>query len=128
MTQSSPQADVRSELLADVRRRPPTLCRVCHITRGEGAWAGDSPADEAAAAFSSTIAGLGGGAYPCPARAVDESSCRSRRAVGPKYFRTQARVFDDVGHLFFWERPERAAELVASHRSLTERTPGTIRS
>jgi pimeloyl-ACP methyl ester carboxylesterase len=24
-------------------------------------------------------------------------------------------IFDGVGHLFFWERPERAAELVREH-------------
>ncbi|HEX7610774.1 MAG TPA: alpha/beta hydrolase [Solirubrobacteraceae bacterium] len=28
-------------------------------------------------------------------------------------------IFDDVGHLFFWERPERAAELVIGHAAVT---------
>jgi pimeloyl-ACP methyl ester carboxylesterase len=27
----------------------------------------------------------------------------------------QLQLFDDVGHLFFWERPERSAELLAAH-------------
>jgi 3-oxoadipate enol-lactonase len=27
-------------------------------------------------------------------------------------------IFDDVGHLFFWERPERAAELVREHAAV----------
>jgi 3-oxoadipate enol-lactonase len=27
-------------------------------------------------------------------------------------------IFDDVGHLFFWERAERAAELIGSHTAV----------
>ena len=27
-------------------------------------------------------------------------------------------VFEDVGHLFFWERPERAAELIRAHAAV----------
>ena len=27
-------------------------------------------------------------------------------------------IFDDVGHLFFWERPERSAELVRKHAAV----------
>jgi pimeloyl-ACP methyl ester carboxylesterase len=28
---------------------------------------------------------------------------------------SQLEIFEDVGHLFFWERPERSAELVRAH-------------
>ena len=27
-------------------------------------------------------------------------------------------IFDDVGHLFFWERPERSAELLRAHAAV----------
>jgi 3-oxoadipate enol-lactonase len=30
----------------------------------------------------------------------------------------QLEIFDDVGHLFFWERPERSAELVRAHAAV----------
>ncbi len=31
---------------------------------------------------------------------------------------SQLEIFDDVGHLFFWERPEQSAELVREHAAL----------
>jgi 3-oxoadipate enol-lactonase len=31
----------------------------------------------------------------------------------------QLEIFDGVGHLFFWERPERSAELVRAHAAVT---------
>jgi pimeloyl-ACP methyl ester carboxylesterase len=32
---------------------------------------------------------------------------------------SQLEIFEDVGHLFFWERPERSAELVRAHARVT---------
>ena len=31
---------------------------------------------------------------------------------------SQLEIFDGVGHLFFWERPERSAELIRAHAAV----------
>ena len=31
---------------------------------------------------------------------------------------SQLEIFDGVGHMFFWERPERSAELVREHAAV----------
>jgi pimeloyl-ACP methyl ester carboxylesterase len=40
------------------------------------------------------------------------------RLIASRIPGSQLEVFDDVGHLFFWERPERSAELVREHAAV----------
>jgi pimeloyl-ACP methyl ester carboxylesterase len=40
------------------------------------------------------------------------------RLIASRVPGSQLEVFDDVGHLFFWERPERSAELVRAHAAV----------
>ena len=45
---------------------------------------------------------------PAPAR-------RERALIGSLIPGAQVEIFDGVGHMFFWERPQRAAELISAH-------------
>jgi pimeloyl-ACP methyl ester carboxylesterase len=40
------------------------------------------------------------------------------RLIASRIPGSQLEIFDDVGHLFFWERPERSAELVREHAAV----------
>jgi 3-oxoadipate enol-lactonase len=40
------------------------------------------------------------------------------RLIASRIPGAQREIFDDVGHLFFWERPERSAELVRAHAAV----------
>jgi len=40
------------------------------------------------------------------------------RLIASRVPRSQLEIFDGVGHLFFWERPERSAELVRAHAAV----------
>jgi pimeloyl-ACP methyl ester carboxylesterase len=37
------------------------------------------------------------------------------RLIASRIAGSQLEIFDDVGHLFFWERPELSAELIRAH-------------
>ncbi|HXP38376.1 MAG TPA: alpha/beta hydrolase [Solirubrobacteraceae bacterium] len=41
------------------------------------------------------------------------------KLIASRIPRAQLEIFDGVGHLFFWERPERSAELVRAHAAVT---------
>ncbi len=41
------------------------------------------------------------------------------RLIASRIPGAQLEIFDGVGHLFFWERPERSAELVRAHAAVT---------
>src|ERR1700760_79079 len=41
------------------------------------------------------------------------------KLIASRIPRAQLEIFDGVGHLFFWERPERSAELVRAHAAGT---------
>ncbi len=40
------------------------------------------------------------------------------RLIASRIPGSQLEIFEDVGHLFFWERPERSAELVRAHAAV----------
>jgi pimeloyl-ACP methyl ester carboxylesterase len=40
------------------------------------------------------------------------------RLVASRIPGSRLEIFDGVGHLFFWEQPERAAELVRAHAAV----------
>jgi pimeloyl-ACP methyl ester carboxylesterase len=40
------------------------------------------------------------------------------RLIASRIPGSQLEIFDGVGHLFFWERPERSAELVREHAAV----------
>ena len=43
---------------------------------------------------------------------------RNGRMIASLIDGSQLEIFEDVGHLFFWERPERSAELVREHAAV----------
>jgi 3-oxoadipate enol-lactonase len=40
------------------------------------------------------------------------------RLIASRIPGSQLEIFDGVGHLFFWERPERSAELMRAHAAV----------